>query len=68
MNTTKGCRKCHFYRGDDINGVCMWFKEYNNEKTPKDIPEHIIIKGCKFFITKKATHLIEVFEGRIIYE
>jgi hypothetical protein len=63
-----GCRECHFYKESSNSGICDWFKEYNNEKEAKTIPETIIDKGCKFYITNKASHLIKVFEGRVIYE
>jgi hypothetical protein len=68
MKTTEGCRKCYFYQGDSIDGVCMWFVLYKKEDKARSIPKERLIKGCKFFITKKVSHLIKVFDGEIIYE
>ena len=58
------CHRCYFY--DD--GSCTWFNTYGKEKESKLIPENVLNKGCKYYITNKVKHLIEVFDGEIIYE
>jgi len=46
----------------ELGGValCKWFN------IPKEIPPHVIKKGCKFWRSKFAQKIIEKFDGELI--
>jgi hypothetical protein len=46
--------------GMTLLGKCMWFDE------PKEIPPHVVDKGCKFWRSKFAQEIIEKFDGELI--
>tara|TARA_R110002020_G_scaffold289898_1_gene505357 strand:+ start:380 stop:574 length:195 start_codon:yes stop_codon:yes gene_type:complete len=46
--------------GKNATEVCMWWEEHKN------IPKHIMNKGCKFWRDDNAQRIIEMFDGELI--
>jgi hypothetical protein len=53
------CWDCGLNKSGGIP-LCSWFNE------PKEVPPHIIDKGCKFWRSKFAQLAIEKFDGELI--
>ena len=47
--------------GANVFGKCMWWD------SPKDIPEKVVYKGCKYWRSKFAQMVIDKFEGVLIH-
>ena len=69
----RNCWNCTYNKkgGSNFFGKCMWWFYYKNEE-PKEIPNTIIDKGCKFWMTlEEKLHplledVIRKFNGKII--
>tara|TARA_E500000305_G_C3963508_1_gene208317 strand:+ start:317 stop:535 length:219 start_codon:yes stop_codon:yes gene_type:complete len=62
---SRGCGTC-WYREEKY---CTYFV-YKKQKK-KEIPEHVLDKGCKFYTSKEDQHplfklIFEVFDGEVI--
>ena len=56
------CRYCALYKkgGENATEVCMWWE------LPKQIPEEVVERGCKFWRDENAQKIIEMFDGELI--
>ena len=56
------CWNCAKRKKGGINafGICTWWDE------PKEIPSHIVDKGCKFWRDEFVQKLIDKFDGDLI--
>ena len=56
------CWDCALHNKGGVNvfGKCMWWD------TPKEIPENLVDKGCKFWRSEYAQKIIDRFNGELI--
>ena len=57
------CWDCALRNEKDTSlfGLCAWWDE------PKDIPAHIVDKGCKYWRSEFAQKAIDKFKGKLLH-
>ena len=60
------CWDCKYQQrgGDVFLGFCLYWERLGKQK--KEIPPHVVDKGCKFWRSKFAQKIIEKFDGELI--